>query len=71
VNLTERFAKSAAVEGRKSPIFYDDEVIGFGVQVRDNGRKTFTGLHLRRTPPTVFYRRLSGLERRFRRGEAS
>ena len=42
VNLTERFAKSATTEGRKSPIFYDDEVIGFGLQVRDNGRKTFT-----------------------------
>ena len=42
VNLTERFAKSATAEGRKSPIFYDDEVIGFGLQVRDNGRKTFT-----------------------------
>jgi hypothetical protein len=41
VNLTERFAK-ATTEGRKSPIFYDDEVIGFGLQVRDNGRKTFT-----------------------------
>ena len=27
VNLTERFAKSATTEGRKSPIFYDDEVI--------------------------------------------
>ena len=42
VNLTERFAKSATPEGRKSPIFYDDEVIGFGLQVRSNGRKTFT-----------------------------
>src|SRR5215207_9919517 len=41
VNLTERFAKSVMTEGRKSPIFYD-EVIGFGLQVRDNGRKTFT-----------------------------
>ena len=29
-------------KGRKSPIFYDDEVIGFGLQLRDNGRKTFT-----------------------------
>jgi hypothetical protein len=27
-------------EERKSPIFYDDEVIGFGLQVRSNGRKT-------------------------------
>ena len=42
VNLTERFAKAACSDGRKSPIFYDEEVIGFGLQVRDNGRKTFT-----------------------------
>jgi len=42
VSLTERFAKSATTEGRRSPIFYDDEVIGFGLQVRRNGRKTFT-----------------------------
>lgn len=43
MNLT-RFAKSATTGGRRSPIFYDDEVIGFGLQVRDNGRKTFTHL---------------------------
>jgi hypothetical protein len=42
VALTERFAKGASTARRKSPIFYDDEVIGFGLQVRDNGRKTFT-----------------------------
>lgn len=42
VKLTERFARAARAEGRKSPIFYDDEVIGFGLQVRHNGRKTFT-----------------------------
>jgi hypothetical protein len=42
VALTERFAKAATTEGRKSPIFYDDEVIGFGLQVRDSGRKPFT-----------------------------
>jgi hypothetical protein len=42
VALTERFARSATTGGRKSPIFYDDEVIGFGLQVRDNGRKTLT-----------------------------
>ena len=42
VSLTERFAKSATTEGRKSPIFCDDQVIGFGFQVRYNGRKTFT-----------------------------
>jgi hypothetical protein len=42
VNLTERFAKAARADGRKSRIFYDDGVIGFGLQVRDNGRKAFT-----------------------------
>jgi hypothetical protein len=31
VALTERFAKGATTEGRRSPIFYDDEVIGFGL----------------------------------------
>ena len=40
--MTERFAKAARADGRKSPIFYNDEVIGFGLQPRDNGRKTFT-----------------------------
>jgi hypothetical protein len=42
ISWTERFARSADVGGRKSPIFYDDEVIGSGLQVRDNGRETFT-----------------------------
>lgn len=42
VKLTDRFVKSATTGGRKSPIFMDDEVIGFGVQVRDTGRKSFT-----------------------------
>ncbi len=42
VALTERFARSAEAGGRKSPIFYDDEVIGFWLQVRVNGRRTFT-----------------------------
>lgn len=40
--LTDRFVKSATTGGRKSPIFMDDEVIGFGVQVRKNGRRSFT-----------------------------
>jgi len=31
--LTDRFVKSASADGRKSPIFMDDEVIGFGIQV--------------------------------------
>jgi hypothetical protein len=38
VKLTDRFVKSATTGGRKSPIFMDDEVIGFGVQVRETGR---------------------------------
>jgi hypothetical protein len=42
VKLTDRFVKSATTGGRKSPIFMDDEVIGFGVQVRESGRKSFT-----------------------------
>ena len=40
--LTDRFVKSIKAEGRKSPIFMDDKVIGFGVQVRQTGRKSFT-----------------------------
>jgi hypothetical protein len=36
VTLTEWSATAATTEGRRSPIFYDDEVIGFGLQVRDN-----------------------------------
>jgi integrase len=40
--LTERFVRSATAGDRPSPIFMDDEVIGFGLQVRQNGRKTFT-----------------------------
>jgi hypothetical protein len=31
----------ATTDRRKSPIFDDDEVIGFGLQTRDNGRKPF------------------------------
>jgi len=42
VKLTDRFVKSATAGERKSPIFMDDEVIGFGVQVRETGRKSFT-----------------------------
>ena len=42
VKLTDRFVKLATTDGRKSPIFMDDEVIGFGVQVRETGRKSFT-----------------------------
>ena len=33
VALMERFLKSAETGGRKSPTFYDDEVISFGLQV--------------------------------------
>ena len=42
IKLTDRFVKSATTGGRKSPILMDDEVIGFGVQVRETGRKSFT-----------------------------
>ena len=42
VKVTDRFVKSATTDARKSPIFMDDEVIGFGVQVRETGRKSFT-----------------------------
>ena len=42
VKLTDRFVKSATTGGRKLPIFMDDEVIGFGVQLRKTGRKSFT-----------------------------
>src|ERR1700731_4240827 len=42
IKLTDRFVKSATPGGRKSPIFMDDEVIGFGVQIRETGRKSFT-----------------------------
>ncbi len=42
VKLADRFVKSATTDGRKSPIFMDDEVIGFGVQVRETGGKSFT-----------------------------
>ena len=41
VKLTDRFAKSATTVGRKSPIFMDHEVVGFGVQVRETGHKSF------------------------------
>lgn len=42
VKLTDRLVKSATMEGPNSPIFMDDDVIGFGVQVRHTGRKRFT-----------------------------
>lgn len=42
VKLTDRFVKSATTNGRKSPISMDEEVIGFGLQVRETGRKSFT-----------------------------
>ncbi len=39
--LTEEFAKSATMDERMSPIFSDEEVIGFGLQVRHVIRATF------------------------------
>jgi hypothetical protein len=42
VRLTDRFVKSAVPKGRKSPIFMDDEVIGFECSsfaaLRESGR---------------------------------
>jgi hypothetical protein len=40
--LNEKFVKAASAGGKRSPIFMDQEVIGFGLQVRSNGRKAFT-----------------------------
>ena len=42
VQITDQFARRAAPEGRSTPIFMDVEVIGFGIQVRPSGRKSFT-----------------------------
>jgi hypothetical protein len=42
VKLTDRFVKSATTEGCKSPIFMDDEVIGFGIQVREGSDIEFS-----------------------------
>jgi integrase len=41
-HLTERFVRSLKTESGRSPIFRDDELVGFGVQIRPNGRKSFT-----------------------------
>ncbi len=47
IKLTDRFVKSATTGGPRSPIFMDDGVIGFYVQIRDTGRKDIqTGLRL-------------------------
>jgi len=35
--LTDRFVKSATAGDRRSPIFMDDDVIGFGINERING----------------------------------
>ena len=52
LKLTDRFVKSATTCGRKSPIFMDDEVIGFGIHVRETGRKSFhVRLHVRGLAP--------------------
>lgn len=40
--LNEKFVKAASAGAKRSPIFMDQEVIGFGLQVRSNGRKAFT-----------------------------
>ncbi len=41
-HLTERFVSSLKGKEGRSPIFRDNELVGFGVQVRSNGRKSFT-----------------------------
>ncbi len=42
VRITDQFVKQAAPQMRATPIFMDADVIGFGVQVRPSGRKSFT-----------------------------
>jgi integrase len=42
IRITDQFVKQAAPEGRAAPIFMDAEVIGFGVQIRPSGRRSFT-----------------------------
>ena len=41
VKLTVRLLRSAMTCARMSPMFMDDEVIGFGIQVCKTGRKCF------------------------------
>jgi hypothetical protein len=41
-HLTERFIRSRKAQSGCSPILRDDELVGFGLQVRPNGRKSFT-----------------------------
>lgn len=42
VQINDQFVKRAEPNGRGSPIFMDTDVIGFGIQVRPTGRKSFT-----------------------------
>lgn len=42
VRITDQFVKQAEPHNRAAPIFMDADLIGFGVQVRPSGRKTFT-----------------------------
>lgn len=42
VRITDQFVKQAEPQNRAAPIFMDADLIGFGVQVRPSGRKTFT-----------------------------
>jgi hypothetical protein len=53
--------KSAKAEGRKSPIFKDDEVIGFGSSVRETGRKSRFGEFLLRHGPVLVRETLENL----------
>jgi len=62
VKLTDRFVKSATTNGRKSPIFKDDEAIGFGIQIRETGRKSFTLDYMFEGPTSAtLHRRFSRL----------
>lgn len=62
IRLTDRFVKFATTGGRKSPIFMDEEVNGFGIQVRETGRKRVNArLHVRRSAPTALRRRFPRL----------
>jgi integrase len=42
VRIVEQFVRQAKPDAKRAPIHMDTETIGFGVQVRPNGRKTFS-----------------------------
>ena len=63
--LTDRWSNRLP-RGLKCPIFMDDEVIGFGVQVRETDSKSFTSTTPSRTTPTAIHRRFSPIVWRHR-----